>query len=453
MPEDPLFVDVPPPEVVWVLGSAADDESRQEPLGAIESGSSVQAGQVIIGLPGTSTAGVAPLSGRAGRAKRVRDSLGQWRWAVPVMLDDDAETEAVATTDPVRPLQLSKKDLPEWTNLILAAGLREKRHNSPDLVAQLSAAAERPIDTVICHAIEPDPLCPVQSGWAQLHGEALHRGLMLLSRLVGADRVIFAASHRDSRELTRTLRAAADLTPTPLDDPSNIEEPVSTEKVAQEIEARSGERGVQVVSLPHAYPQADPSLLVWTLLRRRVLPGDWPTQIGAICIDTATAVALGDLAAGSLLLRTQPLAIRDHSRDVGVLTRAWRGSTVEHVIHELNLHLAPGAAIRSGDYLRQQRIPPDAVLDGGEVVLHLESGQGILDDPDPCIRCGWCLEICPTGVHPATLLPAAGASDAKRKRLAVQGGASACIGCGLCDYVCPSRLPLRELTLKLRELE
>ena len=66
---------------------------------------------------------------------------------------------------------------------------------------------------------------------------------------------------------------------------------------------------------------------------------------------------------------------------------------------------------------------------------------------DPCIRCGWCLEICPTGVHPAGVLEAAQRSDAEMAR---QFGAHACIACGLCNYICPSNLPLMEAVERRR---
>jgi electron transport complex protein RnfC len=60
-------------------------------------------------------------------------------------------------------------------------------------------------------------------------------------------------------------------------------------------------------------------------------------------------------------------------------------------------------------------------------------------NPDPCIRCGWCVEACPSSIHPAGLLDA---SQRRDHAAADRYGISACVECGLCDYVCPSRLPI-----------
>ena len=81
---------------------------------------------------------------------------------------------------------------------------------------------------------------------------------------------------------------------------------------------------------------------------------------------------------------------------------------------------------------------PTRLLGSGELMVHITASQ-MPTVPDPCVRCGWCIEACPTGVHPARLLEASQRED---EPLARKFGLHACIECGICSYVCPSRLPL-----------
>jgi Na+-translocating ferredoxin:NAD+ oxidoreductase subunit C len=64
-------------------------------------------------------------------------------------------------------------------------------------------------------------------------------------------------------------------------------------------------------------------------------------------------------------------------------------------------------------------------------------------EPEPCIRCGKCVELCPAGLLPAHL-----------ERVAMRGQMAdekvsylACVECGTCAYVCPAH---RELVQWIR---
>jgi electron transport complex protein RnfC len=95
--------------------------------------------------------------------------------------------------------------------------------------------------------------------------------------------------------------------------------------------------------------------------------------------------------------------------------------------------------LRRGAVLRENEIFPEAILAGGELTIHVMPRQPVPILPDPCIRCSWCAESCPTRVQPAGLLEAAQKGDLT---LARHYGLESCIECGVCSYVCPSRLPL-----------
>lgn len=102
--------------------------------------------------------------------------------------------------------------------------------------------------------------------------------------------------------------------------------------------------------------------------------------------------------------------------------------------------------IVAGAALTERFVDPDIRLHAsGELVFHLM--HRIERRAEPCIRCGWCVEVCPAGCHPAELLDAVVNRDAVR---ADRYGLDACVECGLCTRVCPSRLPLADEFVRAR---
>lgn len=438
MPNRVHFIDVPPPDVVWMLGSMVDSEdadSSESPVGE------VRPGAIVGGVAETSSAAVASLPGEAGQPTIRFDTAGCRRRAYPVLVsDDEGNGKAADPQFAAEASRATRNDLSTWLGRFESAGIRASRHNSPDLSRQLVAAGRRPIDVILCHTLDTDTTVPLQGQWALRHPAELREGLDLLARLTGARRSMLAAAEPNAKRLQRRLRRLAE----------------------QDRQPRSNKMpdraGLRVVTVANAYPQADPALLARELVRRTLSPGCLPPEVGLLIIDAVTAIAVGEVARGATTVRKQPVAVRDHSTDVAVLAEVYRGTRVVDLLmflgmlhSDVNPNTPP---IHAGDYLRGSAIPPDAIIDGGELVIHLDTPAAItamLTPPTPCIRCGWCIEICPTGVHPAGLLDAMATQGQQRAKLADRFGAAACIGCGLCSFVCPSRLPLLPVAVAARD--
>jgi electron transport complex protein RnfC len=306
-----------------------------------------------------------------------------------------------------------------WIEEMRHAGIWADRWGSPDLVAQLHQSLRRPVDTVVCSVLDADRAVPVQSMIADAFGAELAAGVALLAKIAGADRAWIVADLLSPDAFQLKLRTSAEST------------------------------GARVVPLPNEYPQVDPTLLVHALLQRRLPPDHLPTDAGVLLLDAAAAVAVGHFALAREPMLTVPLAVYDAGSDRTTFLNVPVGTALRDVLEHIGVE-AEYLTLRGGPPPRDLRVDPAAVAGGAELTAYVTAPEPDVN-PDPCIRCGWCVEGCPVRIHPAGLLEAAQAEDAE---LADAYGLAACIECGICNYVCPSHLPLLEgiRTLRRREL-
>ncbi len=288
------------------------------------------------------------------------------------------------------------------------------RMTSPSLAGQLRAVeAGARVTAVVCCLLDTDPAVPLNAAVAAGNAAAVLAGVVALSAAAGGPRAIVVAD-AESPGVWRAMRP----------------------EVNRLLPA------VRLVSLRNDYPQADPSLLLFTLLRRRLPPGRLPTDCGVLLVDGPAAADVGRGGPGAVAV-----AVRDHFARRTHLLDVPPGTVLADVLRFAGIDPA-GVAVRAGEFLRDRAVPVDLpVTAAGERVFHV-SAPALAANPDPCVRCGWCVEACPTRVHPAGLLDAAQRAD---PILAAKYGLAGCIECGICSYVCPTRLPLLTAIRDLRQ--
>src|SRR5947207_10591418 len=88
---------------------------------------------------------VALTDGSSLRAARLLCASPDDEQPAPVPAEETATAGTMAALDVLR-----RGDLIEWTDRLRAAGIWADRRGSPDLIGQLLAAMQRPVDTIIC---------------------------------------------------------------------------------------------------------------------------------------------------------------------------------------------------------------------------------------------------------------------------------------------------------------
>jgi len=385
---------------------------------AKSSGASVRRGETLIEIASESShVSLAPAYGTMGSLQQVFLSNGRLVDAVELaVVAQDSSQAAQLNLEPPKDAEGRGPGMVPWINYLRQAGLWADRHASPDLIGQLNQAVSRPIDMLICSVLDTDAGLRLNAALSARQPDQVAAGAALLAKICGARRAVM------------------------------VMEAYATPAWALPIREAAQRAGLEVLDVINEYPQSDPTLMVFSLRHRRLRPGQLPTTQGVLLLDAAAALAVGQAAMGQAALST-PLGIHDHFHRRAHFLDLPMGMLLGDLLDWLQIP-TDSAMLRGGDLLRDMRLSRQCVIGGAELAIHVTAPEPPLN-PDPCMRCGWCMEACPTLLHPASALEAAQRNDAAMARRA---GIDSCIECGLCSYVCPSKLPLLGSIRRMRSL-
>jgi len=200
--------------------------------------------------------------------------------------------------------------------------------------------------------------------------------------------------------------------------------------------------GVEVVNFPTKYPSGGEKQLIEILTGKQVPSGGLPVDIGIVCQNVGTAVAVADA-----ILRGRPLISRITTVTGEAVAEPGNfevllGTPMQHLLGlagfqpERCERLVMGGPMM-GFTLASPQVP---VVKTSNCLLAPSVTELPAPPPaQPCIRCGLCSEACPASLLPQQLYWFARGKETEKLE---QHNLFDCIECGACSWVCPSHIPL-----------
>ncbi len=208
------------------------------------------------------------------------------------------------------------------------------------------------------------------------------------------------------------------------------------------VRAAVGERPYVVKVFPTKYPSGGEQQLIQILTGEEVPSGGLPADIGMLCQNVGTCVAIHDavLLGRPLISRITTLTGEALAEPMNV--EALIGTPVAELLAFAGLDSSKLNRLIMGGPMMGFTLPSLDVPLIKTTNCLLASTRAELPPPPPalpCIRCGECAEVCPASLLPQQLhFFALGQEHEQLKAYNLFD----CIECGACAYVCPSSIPL-----------
>ncbi|RLQ21689.1 electron transport complex subunit RsxC [Seongchinamella sediminis] len=208
------------------------------------------------------------------------------------------------------------------------------------------------------------------------------------------------------------------------------------------LQAAVEDTDIQVVVFPTKYPSGGEKQLIEILTGKQVPSGGLPADIGIVCQNVGSAVAIRDAIIDGRPLISRITTVTGESvrepRNYEVLL----GTSMSYLLQQAGYQPASNRRLIMGGPMMGFTVPDPGVPIVKTTNCVLAPSETELPTPPPaqaCIRCGMCAEACPASLLPQQLYWFA---QGKEFEKAEQHNLFDCIECGACSYVCPSNIPL-----------
>jgi electron transport complex protein RnfC len=387
------------------LGAAAEP--------CVEPGTRVRRGETVARGPGVVSADVhASTSGTVVAVEDAPVPHPSGLSAPCVILAPDGDDAAVATRPDPQWRTRERGDLLERVRAAGIAGL-----GGAGFPTAVKLGARAPIDTLVLNGAECEPYITADDRLLREAAADVIAGVDVLLHLLGATRCLFAVED-NKPEAAAALRAALD----DLDAPTR--------------------EAIALVVIPTAYPSGGERQLIQILTGHEVPAGGLPADLGIVCHNPGTAVAVHRAVAHGEALTARVTTLTGRALARPGNRRVRLGTPFAHLLAEAGVDPDALDRLIMGGPMMGFAVDDPAVPVVKTTNCVLAATRAELPPPPPaqaCIRCGLCADACPASLLPQQLHWYAQAKDFDALR---SHHLDDCIECGACAWVCPSHIPL-----------
>lgn len=382
----------------------------------LQKGQQVTRGQVIAHATGFVSANIhTPISGTVVKLDRCKTAFGHPADTVTIEASDEdhkSDVDSIAALKPLRDDDEAFELKPdELVKIIDDAGIVGLGGAAFPTKVKLTPPPGSKPQLLIINGVECEPYLTNDHAIMLAHSVDIVRGIRLLMRAAKVGKAVIGIEV-NKPDAIKTMRAAA------ADFPN-----------------------ITVMPLKVKYPEGSEKQLIEAVTGREVPSGGLPISVGVIVQNVATALAVSDAVRYGLPLMSRVITVTGPSVKRPGNYRVPIGTDLRSLIEIAGgVPSDVGKIILGGPMMGKAVVSIDApTIKGVSGILMLPRSMSLRPEPQPCIRCGACVDACPMGLEPYLLSTL---SRFERWDECEDNRVINCIECGSCSYTCPAARPL-----------
>ncbi len=276
---------------------------------------------------------------------------------------------------------------------------------------KLNLGQQYPLDTLLLNGAECEPYLTCDDRLMREHAHEVVDGARIMAYALGANSIIVAIEKNKPQALAAMTRAAAPFA------------------------------AVRVVAIPVQYPMGSAPHLIQVVTGREAPAGQRTASVGVVVHNVATARAVHHAVRLGRPLISRVVTVSGAALREPKNIEVPIGVLVADLIEFCGGFASRPECLVNGGPMMGQPLPSldVPVVKGMAGILALAANEVNFQAASACIRCGQCVQVCPSGLVP---LEMAALIRKDKLKAAADIGVRDCISCGSCSWVCPSHIPL-----------
>ncbi|WP_311749127.1 electron transport complex subunit RsxC [Proteus terrae] len=286
------------------------------------------------------------------------------------------------------------------------------------------------VKTLIINAAECEPYITADDRLMQEHADEVIAGCQILIHLLSPDEVLIGIEDN---------------------------KPEAIESLKHALSAVPDEKRIFIRVIPTKYPSGGAKQLTKILTGKEVPSGGRSSDIGVLMQNVGTVVAIKRAIIDDEPLIERVVTVTGNGAKTPGNFWARLGTPIYSLLKQAGFVAGSEQMVIMGGPLMGFTLPDlNAPVVKITNCLLIPSVEEMDTDnlEEACIRCGHCVDACPSGLLPQQLY---WFSKGKEHEKAQQHNLFDCIECGACTFVCPSNIPLvqyyRQEKAEIREID